>query len=427
MNILLCGSNGFIGKNLYQYLTANGHHVRAAVRNAENFQRYYPEADTVQVDFRRDHDIGSWLPRLEDIDLVINAVGIIRETGTQRFEDIHQNAPCSLFDACVEARVRRVIQISALGADRHAESNYHLSKRAADRHLSKCDLDWTILRPSIVYGPGAKSTELFKALAALPLTPLVGHGEQLIQPIYIKDVAKAISLCLEADTTVHKHIDLVGPQSISFAALLSLHRNWLGLGALRPLPIKYPVALKLGKLAGKLGNAPVTEETVAMLARGNTSDVSAFVQAFKFTPRSPSDELGQHPAQTADRWYSSLFFMPWLLRWCIALVWVVTGVCSLGIYPESESLKILEQAGITGALATLLLYGGGLVDLAIGLMMLFDRWIKSVLVIQLSIMMIYTLIITGLLPELWLHPFGPVTKNLPMAAATLCLLAMTRK
>lgn len=427
MNILLNGSSGFIGKNLYHRLTANGHYVRAAVRNPENFQRYYPEADTVQVDFSRDHDIESWLPRLEGIDLVINAVGIIRETGAQRFEDIHQKAPCALFDACVKSGIRRVIQISALGADEQAKSHYHVSKHTADKHLTKSGLDWTILRPSIVYGPGAKSTEFFKALAALPVTPVVGHGEQLVQPIHIEDMTEAVSQCLEGNTTIHKHFDLVGPQPISFAALLSLHKHWLGLGNLRPFPIKYPVALKLGKLADRFGDTPVTEETVAMLAKGNISDVGAFVQTFKFTPRSPSDELTQHPAQAADRWYASLFFLPWMLRWSIALVWIVTGVCSLGIYPESESLKILSLAGITGNLATLLLYGGGLVDLMLGLMMLSNRWLKSILLAQLSITMVYTLIITGLLPELWLHPFGPVTKNLPMAAATLSLFAMTRK
>jgi uncharacterized protein YbjT (DUF2867 family) len=102
-----------------------------------------------------------------------------------------------------------VIQISALGADDQALSRYHLSKRAADDHLAASSLDWTVLRPSIVYGPGAHSMALFEALAALPLTPLINRGEQEIQPIHVADLTRAVLHCLAPEGPAGVRVDLV--------------------------------------------------------------------------------------------------------------------------------------------------------------------------------------------------------------------------
>ena len=109
-----------------------------------------------------------------------------------------------------------------------------------------------------------------------------------------------------------------------------------------------------------------------------------------------------------------------LLRLSIAIVWIVTAALSAGIYPVEESLALLARVGLTGAAAPAALYAAATLDLAIGVATLIvrRRWIWT---FQLAVILGYTVVITAFLPEQWLHPFGPVLKNLPLLAAILIL------
>src|SRR5688500_7015749 len=176
MNILLTGASGFIGRHLAVALRAAGHRVVETRREAHD------ASSQVQVDFTRAIRGEDWIDKLAGVDCVINAVGILREHGSQSFERIHTQALCALFKACAQRGVRRVIQISALGADR-GQSGYFSAKHLADECLAQLELDWTIVQPSVVYGPGGTSARLFSLLASLPITPLPGSGEQQLQPI----------------------------------------------------------------------------------------------------------------------------------------------------------------------------------------------------------------------------------------------------
>ncbi len=427
MHILITGASGFIGSHLTRALLDQGHLVTGAVRDPDGFRRRFPGTQAIPIDFTRAMHADDWLHGLHDVDAVINAVGIIRESGGQRFRALHQQAPIALFQACEIAGVSRVIQISALGADKSALSQYHLTKRAADDYLAGSSLSWTVLRPSIVYGPGARSMALFKALAALPVTPLVNRGEQQIQPIYVADLTSAVLQCLTAEGPVGIRVDLVGPEPISFRDLMKQLRQWLGLGPLRTLAIPYGLSLAAAKLGGFLGTAPVTTETIGMLQRGNTAHVHGFIRCFGFTPRSLQAALWAEPARQADQWHAGLFFLPLLLRFSLALTWILAGVFSAFVFPATQSNALLAQVGLTGWAAPLALYGAASLDLLLGLGTLSRRWLRGALYGQLLAMLIYTLIITLFLPGWWTHPFGPVVKNLPIAVAILALLVMQRR
>jgi hypothetical protein len=110
-----------------------------------------------------------------------------------------------------------------------------------------------------------------------------------------------------------------------------------------------------------------------------------------------------------------------LLRWAVALVWIVTGIVSLGIYPVSASYALLARVGLVGAAASIALYGAAVLDLAIGFAILAMRRSRWLWRAQMLLILGYTILITIFLPEFWLHPYGPVLKNLPLFAAIVFL------
>src|SRR5512138_2259913 len=148
--ILIIGANGFIGQTLLNHLQAAGHHVTACVRHAERFRRAHPSLPVIEADYTTLGESAQWLPLLQGFDVVINAVGIIRERGANTFAQIHTRGPIALFDAAITAGVKQIIQISALGSDATAQTPFHLTKRAADDHLAAMACEWLILRPSLV-------------------------------------------------------------------------------------------------------------------------------------------------------------------------------------------------------------------------------------------------------------------------------------
>jgi DoxX-like family len=101
-----------------------------------------------------------------------------------------------------------------------------------------------------------------------------------------------------------------------------------------------------------------------------------------------------------------------LMRYSLAVVWIVTGILSLGIYPQEDSFALLARIGIEGIAASAALYLGSAADIVFGLMTLFVPS-KSLWQAQALLVMIYTVVISIYLPEFWLHPFGPILKNIP--------------
>ena len=427
MRILITGATGFIGSHLTQALLDKGHQVLACVRNPKQAQRRWPDITPIKTDFSVDHKVEAWLGRLEGVDVVINAVGIIREDRSGKFDLLHRQTPIALFKACEVAGVGRVIQISALGADDTAFSHYHLSKREADRYLRACSIDWAVVMPSIVYGPGAKSMALFKALSALPLIPLIDTGDQPVQPIHISDLTRAVVALVESPGVLKSDIELVGPRPIRIKDLYSRLRQWLNLGQGRFITIPYRLSLYGARWAGLLGETPITKEAVEMLRKGNTGSLEPFIARFGFEPKSLEQALAEVPAPQADRWHAGLYFLAPLLRLSIAFLWLYTGFVSAFLFPRDQSYAMLAQVGIVEVWQPIMLYGAVAVDLLLGMATLFAYRLQLVALLQISVILLYSTIILLWLPEHWLHPFGAMSKNLPLLVAIVIMLVMERR
>lgn len=417
MRVLLTGATGFIGQHLHRALLAEGHEVVACSRQHPGL----PCLDFFPCDFARDLRSDDWLSRLSGMDAVINAVGIIREGSGQRFNALHTLAPKALFGACAQKGITRVIQISALGADEQAKTTYHLSKREADDFLAQQPLDWLILRPSLVYGPGSASSALFAGLAALPVTPLIGDGQQPVQPIHIDDLVNAVLTALTNQAPSRQRIDCVGPKALCFKDWLKGWRQWLGKATAPSVRVPFTLAQSGARMCAPFSRLPVDAESLQMLQRGNAAPVEPFVQAFGFTPQSFEHSIEQTPARPAERQQAGLFFLWPLLRLSLAFMWVWTGLTSAFWYPVSDSYQMLSAVGLSGMALPIALYAAALLDTLLGLALLLNYRLRLVLMTQIAMMLGYSLILTFCLPEFWLHPFGPISKNLPLIAASLML------
>jgi uncharacterized protein YbjT (DUF2867 family) len=270
MNILLTGASGFIGSNVTAVLTQAGHQVRALSRRHG-------------VDVSRMLTPEDWLPYLHGMDAVVNAIGIIGETGSQRFAPLHTQAPIALFDACVRANVRRVVQISALGADDTAFSAYHLSKRVADNHLRALDLDWFVLRPSLVYGLHGASTKVFMRLAKLPLLPVLGDGRQMLQPVHVSDVAATVLHSLTA-TESRQTLDVGGAETLTYAEWLQRMREAQGLPRARLLHVPFSAALAFSQV-GRCFSPMLSPDNLQMLKVGSQADAQSLTNFLGRPPR----------------------------------------------------------------------------------------------------------------------------------------------
>ncbi|MFV1982720.1 MAG: SDR family oxidoreductase [Thiohalomonadales bacterium] len=427
MNILITGASGFIGSHLTNALINQGHQVTAANHKISVNKIPNQSIKTIECDFNNDTTPEKWINRLDNIDIVINAVGIIKETKTQKFKIIHTDTPIALFKACEITAVKKIIQISALGADESAFSQFHISKKIADNLLMTLNIDWVVIMPSVVFGSGANSMNLFKAMAALPITPLVATGNQLIQPIHINDFCAAVIKLVKHEHYRNIKIAFVGADEISLKNLFILLKKWLSISSYHFVQVPYSIVLLLSKVSDLLPVSSITSDSIKMLHHGNVSNVAAFTHYFGFKPLSISEALRQIPAHQADRWQAKLIWLKPLLRISIAFVWIFTGVTSLFMYPLESSYALLKQVGITTQLAAIVLYSAALMDFLLGLATLFNYRLKQTGLIQISIISAYTIIISLFLPEQWLHPFGAISKNLPLILASLIIIILHDK
>lgn len=422
MRVLLTGATGFIGRQILRCLLERGHTARVVVRRPAVFDGL-EGVEAVSGDFTTDHVPSVWCTRLEGIDAVVNAVGIIRERGSCTFEAVQRAAPIALFDACVEAGVKRVVQISAMGARVDHPQPFLATKAVADEHLLSLSLDASVIRPSLVVGADGESARLFRGLAALPIVPIPGDGAFPFTPVHVDDVANAVCVALEADEMPKGAHDVGGAQRVTLKEMLLSIRAWLGERPTGPT-ISIPLALmKLPALFGDLtGVGPIDSAQLSMLADGSACDPEPFEAAFGFRPRGLDELLAEQPATESERWHARLAQLRVPIRLLIATIWLITPTVSLAQWELGLELQL--RSGVPEALAPLLLISSCALEYLIAIPLLIGRWVRAAGWAQIALMLFFTVFLSVTQTELWLDPFGPLSKNLPLIAATLAMIAL---
>ena len=219
------GGSGFIGRYVVEQLADRGAVVTVAVRNPEAAKFLKPLGDVGQVTPVRANllDEAAVQRVVAGADSVINLVGILYESGRHKFGSIHVEGAARIARATAAAGGKRLVHISAIGADRDARSEYARSKAAGEAAVREHFPAATILRPSIVFGREDGFFNLFAGLARLlPVLPLYGGGKTRFQPVYVGDVAAAVMAVLDDPAAVGQAYELGGPRVYSFAELMRL-------------------------------------------------------------------------------------------------------------------------------------------------------------------------------------------------------------
>lgn len=391
----------------------------AAVRDPAAFRLKWPDVEALAVDFNRDTSSETWRSRLAGVDAVINCAGVLHGGRGQDIEAIHATAPIALFDACVPAGVRLVIQISAISADAEVGTEYALTKKRADDHLRGLPIDWTILRPSLVYGEGSYGgTSALRGLAGLPwASPLPGDGSAAFRPIHIDDLVETVARVVESDRFVRQTLEPVGPEVVILRDLIAKYRAWLGLPPVLAIAIPMPLMRIAARIVDLTGGGPLGTASLRQIEAGNAGKepIAAFADKIGFTPRTMDEMLARRPAQTQDLWHARLYFLRPLLRAVLVLLWL--GSALAGVLAPVASYATVDAAFASLGLPSrplALVFSG--VDLLIAVALLVrwrPRWMA---IVQLTVVGGYTILLTVLAPALWLDPFGALLKNLPILA-----------
>jgi len=269
--VTVIGGSGFVGRYIVQKLAKQGYRVRVAVRNPNHaldltVSGTVGQIASVQCNIRH---LNSVQNAIKDSDYVINCVGILFESGKQTFQDTQFKGAKNIATACKALNIKKLVHISAIGADLKSKSSYAQTKAHAEKEILDAMPNSTILRPSIIFGTEDNFFNLFAGIASIsPALPLIGGGETLFQPVYVDNVAQAAVTVLDNSETDGKIFFLGGPEKYSFKQLME--KMLLQIGKKRLLlPLPFFVAKIKAFFLQLLPKPLLTVDQVELLKSNN--------------------------------------------------------------------------------------------------------------------------------------------------------------
>ena len=232
LRIAVLGGTGFVGHSLCTRLAAAGHELRVLTRHRER-HRDLLVLPTIQVVEADVHNLAVLRQEFQGLDAVVNLVGILNESRRESFERVHVELPTKVVQACRQARVPRLLHMSAQPAAVDGPSRYLQSKGRGEQIVHAAhgpDLQVTSFRPSVIFGPGDSFTNLFAhLLRQVPGAFPLACGQARLQPVYVEDVTRAFAYALDCHETFGRRFNLCGPQVFTLAELVALLASIQGL------------------------------------------------------------------------------------------------------------------------------------------------------------------------------------------------------
>ncbi len=294
MKFLVAGATGFLGQGFTEAALSAGHNVRTLIRwrswkkavereGVENFQYHSP-------------NVGRFRQGLEGCDAAVNVAGIIREFPGKKttFQRVHIEFTRILVEAMKEAGVKRYFHMSALGVDSGLQIGYNTSKLAAENIVRESGLDWTIFRPSLIFGPGDRFAVEFAGWIhkGLPI-PVIGKGDYRLTPLSRSDLCRGMVKLAEDAKSFGKTYNIGGPQKLSYLEILRIIEKAAG----RKMRLaKTPAGLVMlgAKILGRFHWFPATADMVKQLLKESVTDETDFWEDTEITPQTLEAALSEY-------------------------------------------------------------------------------------------------------------------------------------
>ncbi len=380
MKILLLGGTGFIGNALFNTLVVN-HHVLVGSRSPIDGYPFW-----VKVDFLKPIN---WDSILEEVSLVINTIGIIEGD----FKTVQSTAPLLLYKKCKQKGIG-VIHISAIGADiDNPPTPFLSSKKITDNFLLNYDKA-KVIYPGIVIGKKGKSTRFFKELSQLPIIPLLSN--KTLPFIHINQLSLLVdNVVARFDSYPAKIYALSKPESLKtiFSSIKGKKARFITL----PKCLFDTLFFVFPKFSVGIFNK-------------NTFVLFNTISATNYEPTFPEVSKSITPSSLEKGEE-----LPKIIAlYALSFIWVVSGLVSL--FSWDESFKIMEEIGSSKRVAYLFIVLGSFWDLLLGVLILLKKYRKKIIILQVLTILVYMAILSFFAPHYWLHPFGVLTKNIPLLA-----------
>ena len=429
MRILVLGGYGLIGLSIVRTLLSENHTVTGLGRSVRKGKALAPKAKWLQADLATLTTPQMWAPIVKDIDIVINASGVLQDGVNDSVGKVQRDAINSCIRACEECGVAKFIQISAPGATIDSDTAFYRTKAEADEALKASTLQWVIFRPGLVLSPYAYGgTSLIRTLAAFPYIQPIVLADAKVQTVFIDDVSKAVSYAIHHDIS-GEDVDLVSPDPMPLVDIVLAFRAWLGFS--RPKSVlRLPYALgnviaKFADIAGWFGwRSALRSTSLRVLSNNVSGDPKPWLVTAGVEVRSFQDALEATPSTIQERIYARAMLLFPILVLILSFFWLVSGIIGLANYRDAMSVF---HANTPGALQKLSVFGGSAIDILIGGCILFRPLTRVASFISVVIAVTYHIASVFFAPHLWGDPLGPMIKVFPVIALGLIVASLAEE
>lgn len=289
MKVFVTGGTGFVGSYVLHSLRGAGHDVRVLVRKGSEDK--LPFTDGLSIVHGDLGGPSGWESALEGVDAVIHLVGIIREFASRgiTFQKLHAEATRLIVEAAVRMGVKKIVHMSANGASESGVSAYQRTKWEGERVVMGSGLEWTIFRPSVIFGdPGGRmefASELARVARLAPVFPVFGDGMYKLAPVAVEDVASCFVKALTEPSAKNRLFHLGGADIFTFRDIVRIVGHAAGRGNMPTVGVPFALIRPVAGLLGGFKFSPVTVDQMDMLRQGNVCPERQWVETFSIIPK----------------------------------------------------------------------------------------------------------------------------------------------
>ena len=282
MRVAVTGATGFVGRHLVERLLKDSHEVTIVANRRSGANLFSDRVKYTRASVHNAHDLQA---AFSDCQAVLHLVGIIAETRKNTFETTVEQGTKNVISACRQNNIETIIYLSALGTTEDAQSKYFKTKWSAEQSVKNSGINWTIFRPSIIYGRSdGFLTMMSKIIKLSPFVPIFGDGKYRLQPVYIGDLVEAMAKSLTNKECRGEIIEIGGAEPLEYVEIINSIKKALKkkrMNLFIPMAVIKPVAVLLEKI---LKPSPLTTDQLVMLEQGSVCDLSKMKRLFEIEP-----------------------------------------------------------------------------------------------------------------------------------------------